>query len=84
MALLVDIPYKGLNLVGVYASIGELTISPAKDIMSFVLEYRVNTDSELLTQQVFNTFYDLEGGNPYAQAYAFLETLPEYSGCVKV
>lgn len=84
MAILVDISFKGLELKGLHARIGALNISPTKDVMSFQLEYRANAQGEVITTNEFNTFYNIEGENPYVQAYAFLETLPEYAGCEKV
>lgn len=81
MALSFNTVYKGLSAPNTYAVIGSLTINPDKAGMSYMVLYKAAPDQQPYEAMSFNSEYDLEGFNPFKQAYEHLKTLPEFGGC---
>lgn len=52
--------------------------SITKDKMIFTLRKYVNTDKPFFSEEVIECGYDLEGENPFKQAYEYLKTLEEF------
>ena len=50
--------------------------------MSFNLRKYVSTDLPFFSEDMITCAYNIEGSNPYAQAYEYLKTLDEYSDAV--
>lgn len=53
-----------------------------KDSMSFNLRKYVSKDLPFFSEDMITCDYDIEGSNPYSQAYEYLKTLDEYSDAV--
>ena len=53
-----------------------------KDSMSFNLRKYVAKDLPFFSEDMITCAYDIEGSNPYIQAYNYLKTLDEYSDAV--
>lgn len=62
-----------------YISIGHVE-SLNKTSMSFTVNYRKEKDAQPFDAKTFSCAFDVEGQNPYAQAYNFMKTLTEFSG----
>lgn len=50
--------------------------------IAHLVVYQDNTKSRVLRMTSKEFPYDLDGGNPIAQAYGHLKTLPEFEGAV--
>lgn len=53
-----------------------------KDAIAFQLRSSKDNTSPQFSDVDFEASYDLDGGNPIAQAYEYLKTLPEFAGAV--
>ncbi|MEK7945716.1 hypothetical protein WKR98_13245 [Pigmentiphaga sp. YJ18] len=52
-----------------------------KDLMQFTLRSYVRREGlPFFAEKYFRCPFDLGGSNPYQQAYAYLKSLPEFSG----
>lgn len=72
----------GLSVQNVYCRVEDIQCS-SKNSMAFSLKYYVSQE----INKAFETTnhgcpYTLEGKNPFAQAYEYLKTLPEFSDAV--
>lgn len=55
----------------------------AKDTMSFLVRsYKQPYGFPCFFEKHMTAAYDIEGGNPIAQAYSHLKTLPEFAGAI--
>lgn len=81
MALSIDATYKGLAAPNTYTVISSLTINPDKAGMSYMVLYKAACDQPSYEASSFASEYDLEGENPFKQAYEYLKLLPEFKGC---
>ena len=70
----------GIKVDGAYLRVEFPSIN--KDLMSFNLRKYVNTDLSFFSEDMITCDYDIEGSNPYSQAYEYLKTLDEYSDAV--
>lgn len=70
----------GIKVEEAYLRVEFPTIN--KDSMSFNLRKYVSTELPFFSEDMITCDYDIEGSNPYAQAYNYLKTLDEYSDAV--
>lgn len=82
MALKLDVNYKGVVIKDAYVSVAVVTLGEDKSDMSFSVQTCAEASSEPLTYVYKNTSYDMDGENPFKQAYEYLKTLPEFEGAV--
>lgn len=80
MALKVDIDFKGVPVFGAYAEVSHTGFSASKDEHYFTLIYRASEGAPELHAHGYAAPYELEGANPFEQAYAYLKSLPEFEG----
>lgn len=57
-----------------------VTLGGSKETFSFELVAFKNKDGQELDKKVYSFAYDLNGHNPFRQAYEYLKTTPEFSG----
>jgi hypothetical protein len=81
MALKIDTEYKGIPVAGAYVSLNLSCISADKTEVFVCALYRSAKGAEVFHAADFSAPYDLEGANPFVQAYEHLKTLPEFEGC---
>lgn len=81
MAFNVDFNYKGIEVKTAYACVSSPVISENKKTQSFLVLFSVG-DSEPFSCAEYSSPYDLEGANPFVQAYEYLKALPEFEGAV--
>lgn len=82
MALQADHMFKGINIPNAYLSVSSLGIADDKQSLHFTLDYRSAAGAVVLESVEFSGPYELEGINPFTQAYTYLKTLPEFGGLV--
>lgn len=71
---------QGFDAVGAYGRISALSLN-GKEAMTFSLSWFKDQDATTpIVVQHFNATYSLNGGNPLAQAYTHLKSLPEFAG----
>lgn len=80
MALKVDFDFRGIPVKGAYAEVTHMGFSPSKDEHYFTLIYRAGKDAPEIHAHGYSAPYDIDGPNPFEQAYAYLKTLPEFEG----
>lgn len=81
MALLVDVSYRGIAVSKAYASIESRSVSLDKQEMSFAVMFRSNASFQPFSSASYTAGYDLDGSNPFIQAYEYLKKIPEFDGC---
>lgn len=52
--------------------------SLTKDTLSFVVRKYADIDKPYFKETFYNTSYDINGTNPFKQAYEYLKTLEEF------
>lgn len=82
MALKLDTNYKDVPVKEAYVTVAAVTLGVDKADMSFSVQTCAQADSEPLTYVYYNTSYNMDGENPFKQAYEYLKTLPEFDGAV--
>lgn len=81
MALKIDSEFHGIEVKGAYCSIANLGFGPDdKTKVLFSLYYRSEKGSEPFRSESFSAEYDMDGSNPFTQAYDYLKSLPELEG----
>lgn len=80
MALLVDVVWGETVAKKAYVSIPNFLVGDDKHTMTFVATSRMAPGEVPFIRQGFEIPYDLDGLNPFIQAYAHLKTLPEFAG----
>ena len=80
MALSVQVNFKGINIPSAYVTATLPSISLDKTHISFGAWYRNSADDEVFNSVTYEAPYDLEGDNPFKQAYEHLKSLPEFEG----
>ncbi|HBT3650453.1 MULTISPECIES: hypothetical protein [Klebsiella pneumoniae complex] len=78
MAFKLDFIFSGLNVVGGYVEVSSPAISADEKKLSFGVNFSVNHSEPLLTAESYTCDYDINGGNPFEQAYAYLKTLEKF------
>lgn len=72
----------GIEIENAYHRVENVSLV-AKDKITFQVRRRVNAaQTSIFDEMAFECYYDLNGDNPIAQAYAHLKTLPEYADAV--
>lgn len=69
----------GLTVPGAYIRVEQIAFNQAKDMLFFVRIYAKPNFPPIAERQMCLP-YAMDGANPFAQAYAHLKTLPEFSG----
>lgn len=82
MAISLDIEYQGITVVGAYVKVAAVSIQDNRSLLAFSVWYCASVDAVPFKGGVFETSYDIEGANPFDQAYAHLKLLPEFTGCI--
>jgi hypothetical protein len=57
-------------------------VSVNKEQVTFTLQYCVDDKKVPFETNRFTALYQLQGANPYAQAYMYLKTLPDFTGAI--
>jgi hypothetical protein len=78
MALQKTITFKGITVTDAYIKIQ--TFNGNKELLKFDVATYSRAGQQALTVSTFEISYAIDGANPIAQAYAYLKTLPEFSG----
>lgn len=84
MALSLDIEFRGIKIYKAYATVNTPSLSANKTEVIFCVDYRASPHNDPITSQMYEAPYDLEGNNPFVQAYDYLKTLEEFQGCTDV
>ncbi|MFT4190837.1 MAG: hypothetical protein QM617_04840 [Comamonas sp.] len=84
MALLKDSEYRGLAVPSAYIRVVGPAINPDKTSMTFAVHCHAAAGTELLLAATRECAYDIDGPNPFCQAYAYLKTLAEFEGAEDV
>ncbi|MNC08949.1 hypothetical protein D3C76_1538940 [compost metagenome] len=79
MALRINTEYRGLQVANAYTTVCQPAISPNKTQVEFCVVYRASPEYDQFTSVMLQGPYDINGENPYVQAYAYLKTLPEFA-----
>jgi hypothetical protein len=80
MALKITVTTKfGFVAEDAYVSIGHIQ-QMTKNTMAFSINYKKDKDAMAFDAKTFNCQFNIDGKNPYVQAYEHLKTLPEFSG----
>lgn len=82
MAIKANINFKSIVVPDAYISLSVLTIERDKQSMSFNALYHAVQGAESFAGMAYSCPYELEGENPYRQAYAYLKTLQEFEGFI--
>ncbi|MDK6509582.1 hypothetical protein [Klebsiella oxytoca] len=73
----------GLTVPDCIITIGVIAISPDRTRLNFNAGFYTREDGPLLMEDYFvYEQYTLKGDDPETQAYAYLKTLPRFSGAV--
>lgn len=72
----------GIEVQDAYHRIERVQIISKNSIFYHVCSYKDNSGLPAFDENVFQSAYDMNGGNPIAQAYAHLKTLPEFADAV--
>lgn len=81
MALLIDTTQKGIPVTGAYVTVVMPTVSMDKATVSFGVWYSADREHDHFHADTKNAPYSIDAGDPFAQAYIHLKTLPEFEGC---
>lgn len=79
MALKVDIDFKGIQVSAAHITVDSPSISSDKEFLRFIASYRGSEGDLIFDQRTFEGPYDLDGSNPFEQAYDYLKNLPEFA-----
>ena len=76
----------GIGIPNAYVRIDELQIKRfgSRRTMTFLLYVYVDKNAKMLPADIqqFSIDFDMDGPNPFAQAYAYVKSLPDYAGAV--
>lgn len=77
MAIMKNIELEnGIKVDGAYLRVEFPSVT--KDKLTFNLRKYVSTDKPFFAEEVIECKYDIEGDNPFKQAYEYLKTLEEF------
>ncbi len=79
MAIRKDFEYKGLVVVGAYIRVNNLCGN--KSSLGITVGIYTSTDN-LITTSDYQFDYNVDGANPFVQAYEYIKTLPEYTDAI--
>lgn len=80
MALKHSFNFKGITIIDGYVRVA--SYYGTKDSLNFHVDMCKLPEDPALVSQSFSCALALDGGNPIAQAYNHLKTLPEFSNAV--
>lgn len=80
MALQSDVKFNGSTISGAYTRVVMPCIRVDKKSMSFVAQSSGKAGGDLISAFDSICAYDIDGENPFSQAYSFLKTLPDFEG----
>lgn len=66
----------GIKVEGSYLRVEIPSLT--KDTLSFVVRKYADIDKPYFKETFYNTSYDINGTNPFEQAYEYLKTLEEF------
>lgn len=69
----------GLTAPDAYHRVENLSLSN-KQQMTFAVRSYAGTENPSFSENYHSCPYDIDGGNPFKQAYEHLKTLPEFAG----
>lgn len=69
----------GFKAINAYHRVEAVSLK-SKTAMTFYIRSYVSTDKPFFMENVLSCAYNIDGGNPIAQAYEHLKTLPEFAG----
>lgn len=72
----------GVNVVDAYHRIEMIHMYDKKYVSYHVRSYKDASGLPFFEERVLQFAYDLNGSNPFAQAYDHLKTQPEFDGAV--
>jgi hypothetical protein len=78
MAILKTLKFKNIDIANAYVRIHRVDLN--KNEMMIVCRFHKDKDSEFFDGVDVSAEYDLDGENPFKQAYDHLKTLPEFAG----
>lgn len=84
MALQLDVNFRDISVPAAYVIAALPQIMHSKAVMTFGAWYKATPDSELFDAVSHQCAYDINGANPFEQAYEYLKTLPEFAGAIDV
>ena len=70
----------GIKVEGAYLRVEFPSIT--KDTLTFSLRKYVKIDKPFFNEEIISCEYDLDGDNPFKQAYEYLKTLEEFKDSV--
>ena len=84
MALILPISFRGLTVAQGVARVNMPAIVRDKQIISFGVRFFANKEEvEELYSEQYECPYDINGDNPFAQAYNYLKTLDAFSAAIE-
>lgn len=84
MALIQDTVIKGLKVENCYIAVGSITLAADRTEIYFNLNFSATKENPPLFTDYFTCPYDSNGGEIVEQAYAYLKSLPRFSGATDV
>ena len=83
MALQRDTQFQGIQVPSAYCTVGSLCFpADSKTEIAFILYYRANDSVDVsFLEEHYAAPYNLEGADPYKQAYEYLKNLSAFEGC---
>lgn len=81
MALKTDVIFNGVTIQDAYVVVAMPCIRMSKTSMSFCVHYKGGPNGDVIATQDMDCPYDLDGENPFKQAYVYLKTMPGFEGC---
>ena len=70
----------GIVVDGAYVRVENISLT--KDNMSFNIRKYVSPDKPFFNEDYITSLYDINGANPFVQAYEYIKTLEEFSTSV--
>lgn len=84
MALQISTKFQGIDVPSAYCMVGSICFpANSKTEIAFILYYRADASVDVAFLEEHHVApYDIGGVDPYAQAYMYLKTLPEFADCI--
>ena len=73
----------GIDLPAAYIRVEGISFT-SKTSLTFSVRFYKDKDLPFITEDQFGISYDIDGANPYVQAYEHLKTLPEFAEATDV
>ncbi|HHG1479384.1 hypothetical protein ACIU5X_09480 [Klebsiella pneumoniae] len=82
MALKMTFNFNGVTVVDGVLNVIMPSISTDQTTLNFGLAYRASESDPLLNSETYSCPYDVNGEDPFTQAYAFIKSLSKFSEAV--